>query len=323
MRRHSLRTLFAAFALAFPTAAFAGGALSIVPPDAATVGVANIEQFRNSPLAGKLFAQADKMSVDGEGARFLEETGLDPAKDVDVVTFALTPKDGDPTKGEPLIVFEGRFDAQRLAAALAKRGAMAQPASGATYYLIPDSDDDGEGAVAPVNDSLILAGAEGAVVEALAYLRDGGSSFTSAGALAPQLDRVDGSASAWLLVDVARTTRMKNEPDWQGDHDHPGQALLQSAKKISTVALWTSDRGDELAFGVTAVSSDAETRQLLEDTARGMLAMWRLAAQEKNPELVDAIREFSVTNRADGVTLQGSIRGETLRDFMKRHQKEL
>jgi hypothetical protein len=94
-------------------------------------------------------------------------------------------------------------------------------------------------------------------------------------------------------------------------------------KRVSTVTLWTTDQGDELSFGVMAVSGDAETRQLLEDAARGMLATWRLAASEKDPQLVDVIRTFAVKQNGDAISLTGTITGETLRKFTERHRQQL
>ncbi|MGH9317344.1 MAG: hypothetical protein ACRD1P_09570, partial [Thermoanaerobaculia bacterium] len=39
-------------------------ALSLVPPDAASVAVVRFNEFRSSPLAARLFADADHVTVD-------------------------------------------------------------------------------------------------------------------------------------------------------------------------------------------------------------------------------------------------------------------
>ncbi len=308
-----------------PALAAAGDALTLIPPDAVSVGVANISQFRNSPLAGKLFAQADRMTVDGEAAKLLSETGLEPSEDVDVVTFALSPKEGDASDADVLVLFEGRFDPEKISAAMVSRGAVRKSGDSGAWYTLPAGENhQGQpGAVAFLRRGLMVAGTEAAVLETLGYARSGGSSFLSAGALAPELSRIDAKASAWMVVDVPRMTRLKKEPAWQGENDHPGAALAQSMKRVSTVALWTTDEGDQLSFGVLAVSTDAETRQLLEDTARGMLAAWRLAASDKDPQLVDVIRGFAVKQDGAGVSLTGSISGETLKKFTERHRQQL
>lgn len=311
-------------ALLVPALAMADG-LSLVPSDSLTVGVANLAQFRSSPIAGKLFDQTDKMTVDGEAAQFLAETGLDPRKDIDVVTFALTPREGNAKESDPLVIFEGRFDAARIAQAIRARGVASKQVGDHTIFLPSDEDqgEDGPPALAFVGRSTLVAGNEAAVTRALATAKAGGSDFLAASPLGQQMHRVDPNASAWVLVDVPRISRLHDQPEWQGEQDHPARALVDASKKISTVALWTTDSGTQLEFGVTALTSDAETRQNLEDMGRGLLAAWRMAAQEKDPELVDVIRQFQVKQAGDAVTLTGSITGDTLKKFTERHRKAL
>jgi hypothetical protein len=79
------------------------------------------------------------------------------------------------------------------------------------------------------------------------------------------------------------------------------------------VAVWATDAGDSLKLGATGVSNDQETRQLLEDTIRGMISAWRLAASDKAPELVSVLRKFTVTNGSDNITISGTIPAETLK----------
>jgi hypothetical protein len=49
-----------------------------------------------------------------------------------------------------------------------------------------------------------------------------------------------------------------------------------------------------------------------------LTAAWRMAAQEKKPELVDVIRRFKIGEERDAVTIEGSIPTAMLTDFAKR-----
>ncbi|HEY5611220.1 MAG TPA: hypothetical protein VIL97_08425, partial [Thermoanaerobaculia bacterium] len=120
--RFSLLTL--ALALIVAPAAFAGSLLSLVPEDAATVGMVRLSQLKASPLSGKLFGDTDKITTDGDAARFMEEAGLEPTKDVDTILVAVAPKKDDAKDGEVLVAFEGRFEVDRLSAAIAARGGL-------------------------------------------------------------------------------------------------------------------------------------------------------------------------------------------------------
>jgi hypothetical protein len=303
--------------------------LSLVPADAASVAVIRLSDLRESPLAGKLFSGADHMTTDGDAARFLEEAQLDPKKDVDTVVVAGRPSSGQ--HGSPtLALFEGRFDPERLAAAAQKRGAVRKTSSAGDYFLLPakhGNDEEHPGAAAFVSSSLVIAGTESAVIQALADRRSGGTGFASGAGLGHQLKRVDRDASVWALVDVARypaVARRSAHVHASGEaNGEPAMALMGAMKSVSLVAVQAKARGDALELSATGLSSDAETRQLLEDSLRGVMAMWRLAVQDKQPELVAVLRKFTVSSDSETVSIRGTLPGSALRALsQKRHTDE-
>ncbi|HUF17913.1 MAG TPA: hypothetical protein VMS12_07710, partial [Thermoanaerobaculia bacterium] len=150
--------------LAGESAAQTGGALSLVPSDATTVGLARISDLRTSAITGRLFSETDK-SIDGEAARFMSEAGLKPAEDVDVAVVSLTPT----ASGKPqvLVGFEGRFDPARLAEAIVSRGAIKKATPNGIYFLLP-GDNEEQGSVAFLSSSLVIAGHESSVASGLA-----------------------------------------------------------------------------------------------------------------------------------------------------------
>ncbi|HYR46535.1 MAG TPA: hypothetical protein VER78_05980 [Thermoanaerobaculia bacterium] len=302
-------------------------ALSLVPADAASVAVVRFSELRSSPLAGKLFANADSITVDGDAARFLEDARLQPKKDVDTVVIAGMPSAGG---GDTpiLVMFEGRFDPERLAAAAVGRGAELRTAPAGDYYLLPQKSEKGKkGAAAFVSRRLILVGSEPEVIQALANREAGGTGFAGgAGPLGRQLGRIDRSASAWALVDVSRHPFGRKG----GAHIHieregssePVVSLLGAMTSVSLVSLQASARGDALELSIGGVCADSETRQLIEDSLKGILAMWRLAAQEKSPELVSALRKFAVTSGSDGVFVKGTLPGSFLRAMADKAERK-
>ena len=114
----ALFAVVAAAGLAAPASLFAGtrasdDALSLVPAEAASVAVIRFNELRSSPLASRLFNDADHVGGNGEAARFMEEANLKPRQDVDTaVVVGLVPAGS----GETLVLalFEGRFDPERL-----------------------------------------------------------------------------------------------------------------------------------------------------------------------------------------------------------------
>jgi hypothetical protein len=303
--------------------------LSLVPADAASVAVVRLNDLRESPLSARLFAGADRMTVDGDAARFLKEAQLDPKKDVDTVVIAGRPSEGG--KGSPtLALFEGRFDPDRLARAAEGRGAARRSTPAGDYYLLPEGHnghgEERPGAVAFAGPHLVIAGTASAVAQALADRKAGGTGFASGTGLGRELRRVDRMASVWALVDVARYPSLANRHahvQVSGDVDgEPAAAVLGVMKSVSLVAFQAKANGDALELSATGVTSDAETRQLLEDSLRGLMAMWRLAVQDKSPEMVTMIRRFSVSSDGEGVSVRGTLPGAFIRSIAEKAEKK-
>ena len=301
----------AVLALAMP--AFAkDDALSLVPANAATVGMIKLQEMRSSPLSSMLFQQTDKMSTDGEAEKFLSDAGLSPLKDVDVLVVATSPKTNLGSDADVLVIAEGRFNVERLSSALASRGATKKGA----YFVIDKENHHDVGAVAFPSASLAIAGTEHAVAAALEARANGGTSFRSANGLGMDLARVDRDATAWAIVDVTRAARLAKGGTITTGKGQAGDALAAALKNISTVAVWAKDTGSALELGAVGLSGDAETLSLIEDTVRGALSAMRLAVKDKSPEMVSVLRQFDITRKADSITIEGSIPASSLRDLM-------
>jgi hypothetical protein len=316
LTRFTLSAAVAVLAMAPQTFAATHDALSLIPANATSVGMVRLADARNSPISRMLFAQTDKVSTDGDAAKFLHDAGLQPSKDIDVVVIASTPQGALSDEASVLVAAEGRFDVERLSGAIASRGATRKPTANGAYYLFPEkASDTNRGAVAFISPTLAVAGTERAVAQALVDNAAGGTNFSTAGGLANEMSRIDPHATAWALVDVARASRMRGAPHVPAQHNGSDQVIASALKSVSTVAISATDTGDSLKLSATGVSSDDDTRQLLEDTLRGMLSAWRLAVQDKSPQLVSVLRRFTVTNSANAVTISGTLTADNLKSL--------
>jgi hypothetical protein len=308
----TLVVLVAVAALALPAMA-KDDALSLVPANAVTVGMVKLADMRTSPLSSLLFEHTDRMSTDGEAERFLTDAGLSPTKDVDVLVVATTPRTNLGTEADILVIAEGRFNAERLTAALISRGAVKK----AGYLVMPKDKDDGDenGAVV-FTSSQAIAGNERSVIAALAARASGGTGFRTRGTLGQDLGRLDDNATAWALVDVTRAARLTKSGTIGTNNGAPGQALQLALKTVSTIGVWAHDKGDSLDLGAFGLSNDDETLQLLEDTVRGGLSALRLAVKDKAPEMVTVLRRFDVSRRNGSILIEGSIPAAQLREIV-------
>jgi hypothetical protein len=322
MRKKALPLLVLLFSvsLALPSAAARPEeALAFVPKDAASVGMVRLADLRTSPLSAQLFAHCDELTMDGDAARFLADARLDAKEDVDVVVFAGSPK-GRSASG--LVVFDGRFEVDNLSAALTARGATRKQGPNGDYFLMPEhhvENDDERPVLAIVDRHTIVAGTEDAVRQALADRAKGGSGFLTAG-LGRELSRIDTRATAWALVDTTRLPHAKEHASrMRVDGEVNGQsmqAMVGAMKSVSLLALQATVKGDGLKIDAAGVSTDSETRDLIEDTVRGGLAAMRLAFQEKSPDTVAVLRRFKVKNEGDSVSISGTLPGAAVRAMM-------
>ena len=305
--------VFALSALVASASFARAGALGLVPNDAVTVGVVRLADMRSSPLSSALFEQTDKITTDGDAAKFLHDAGLQPTKDIDVLVVATSPRGTNLSHdADVLIAAEGRFNVDRLTNALVTRGAKK---SGAYIILPNEHDSDRHAVIAFPNSGLALVGSEGAVTEALTAYANGGTTFTTASGLGRDLARIDPHATAWAIVDVARAKRLADGPHVSG-RTTSGEALNSALRTMTTVALWATDSGDALKLGAFGLSRDPETLQLVEDTLRGALSAMRLAVQDKEPDLVSVLRRFNVTRTDDAVTISGTVPASTFREYV-------
>ena len=319
----SLITLFALLASGAPaTAAGHEEALALVPADAASVGVIRLDALRSSPLAERLFAETDDIAVDGDAARFLAETGLRPRQDVDLVVVAgrVSPSRRD---GEGLVLFEGRFDPARLEAAMITRGGIRKETPNGSYLLIGDKRAEGNdrAALAILSRGLIVAGTPAAVTRALADQAAGGTGFLRGEGLGRQMHRVPADASAWAIVDPTRIPFAAGRSREGRDGD-AAEALVGAMKSVTLFVFHATTRGDAVELSATGLTADAETRGLLEDALRGVVAMWRLAIHEKSPELVPILRKFDIESDDEGVSITGTLPASFVRKMMEHRPAE-
>jgi hypothetical protein len=287
--------------------------LALVPADAATVAVLKWNELKQTPLGERVLRNLDHISADDDAARFFRETGLTPSEDIDTITVAMSPGRRDESA---LVLFEGRFDLARISKALTARGARPEQSGVGELYRLPGHDGE-DGAVALVNRNLLVCGSEAAVKAALARRESGGEGGLGSGiGLGKALSRVDRDASAWALVDLTRMPRHDAEASSESGRDgEPARAVIGAMKSVSLLALQTKVHGDALDFQAAGVASSDDDRQNLEDALRGVLAMWRMAVQDKSPELVPVIRKFQVENDGDAVSIRGTLPGTFLRSL--------
>ncbi len=316
--KHSVIAVLAVL-LALPAIAGTDELLSLVPSDAVTVGVVRLDELKSGQFGGLLFEHTSDITTDGEAMLFLQEAGLDPMSDVNAVLFAMLPSAENAEKGELLLVVEGRFDPARLAAAVMRHGAAPVASAGGSIYYRPTETPDGKEVddqvpvASFVSSTVTIAGTEAAVVRALEQRAAGGSDFMVASNIGRDLAKINRKASAWAVMDVQRSARMGRSMTQKLSEEN-ADSFGKALRYVSTMGVWASEKNGNIEFGGVALTSDGETRALLEDVVRGVTAAWRMAAREENPEWLPVIRSFKVDRDDAGVNINGAIPIALLKD---------
>jgi len=293
-----LLTLAASFAAAAPPTA--SDLLRLIPEGARAIVAIDSAALRAHPVVQSWLARQHAWAPTDETLkRFLDDAGLDPVRDVDLLLLAAL-GEGPETTGVAFLV--GRYDPAALSSALTARGATPVTVAGASAFRLPDSGHCGNPAVLVQRSAdLVIVGDEAAVAAALAPPH--AVSSLVAGDIAA--GSVDLRAPFWMVAVVPAEVRRHageaaNHVHGEGSDSIRG-ALLASGTVQKVLARAYLD--DSLRFVGTAVADTAENAGLLRDAAKGALAAVRLHVQDSSPELVDVLR--SVELSAEGAVISG------------------
>ncbi len=307
--------------LALGTAAFMGGMstralasqagpaeLSLVPPGAAIVAYADVQEVMASEVRQKLTGAVDSS---GENRReFQEQTGIDIERDIDSVVVAALPDAGTDGHDFGFVALRGRFDTSRIEAIVTAKGGRMDEYRGARLLLPPvdaddeeSSDNDGDTdvparrhhhdeppALALVNANLVVLGTLDAVKAAIDRDLDGGSSILSDGEFVRMLENLENYSTMWA---IARTSALAST-----------DLRDEVASKLPGVK-WVAASGyvnGGLRASLMAEASDDEAANNLRDVVQGALALARLHADGK-PELEPLVQGLQVAGSGRTVSV--------------------
>jgi hypothetical protein len=304
------RNIVFAVAVLLASAALAGSPttrdlLGYVPANATVVVAVDSAALRSQPLIQQWLMEQER-SVSGHDADFqlfLTEAGLDPLRDVDVMVVAMNPSHDD---HEVLALFGGRYDPTSLAAAIAKRGGNVSKVNGVDMYTFtPQNGNHDAGAVALPSADLVIAGDPAAVQAALTT----GKVKSNLATTEIAAGHVDPRSHFWAVAVVPEEARAHSKEIKIESSDENGaliRGLVTAGGTVQRVAMQAT-LGKELEIEGWAVADTREDAELLRDSAKGAVAALRLQAKDKAPELVEVLRDVSITSSSAEVSAKAAI----------------
>ena len=193
------QTALLAALLVFGPAAFAADPqlLNLVMPDAKILAGANGNNIRISPFGQYIIARVGALNL--EPQKLIAATGFDPLQDVTEVLAASNANQASPAN---LLLAEGNFDAQKIAAAVTaqNKNAQIQTLPGATVISITNPNNNKTVAVAFIGNSIAAAGPLADVQAAIARTNTPSAIDP---ALATQVNQVSSAEDEWLVSSVS------------------------------------------------------------------------------------------------------------------------
>ena len=292
-------------------------ALSLLPASADLVVWADYFALRKSDLVAEMERRIDSIPEAAEHYReFVRETGLDPRQDTDQVLLSLRSATEAGGSGF-LLIAQGRFAGNRiLETAAEKGGALTTPREGVRIWISQEaarpedpSPEKTVVALAEIDGTTLLFGEESEVLRAADVAGGAKRPETKEPRFRDLLAGADRKAPVWAVLNSRSLAAQisseiaRNNSEWK-----PGEAVA-SVDSIQ-LACWV---GKDLDMKIQVGAKDAESAGLLGDLFRGAVAAGKLAAKDRDPELLSTLQELTIEEDGKGIEVRVRIPGSRIR----------
>jgi hypothetical protein len=264
--------------------------LKFLPPETQSIAFIDVAGLRNAPLIQDAL-KAHDAALSGRVAEFVTATGVDPRRDVDMVTFAKTgERDG-------FIIVQGRFDRFKLEQHLKDKGKEPEIYLGQALYR------DGDGAFV-ILDNVVLLGQVNAVKKAVDQMQLPGSPPLRADLMAA-IQTIEAGNQVWAVGDFS-----VNDLGTVGVRG-PAPVLEMLKSLQGGVYQMRVDTG--VSARATARFADAESAKNFGDLARGAIAVAKLQVAQRQPDVLHLLDGIQISYSGPTLTVNIDEPGELLK----------
>jgi hypothetical protein len=273
--------------------------LKLVMPDAKAVSDVNVAQAKLTPFGQFALGQLANDDVQ----KLVAETGFDPAKDLNELLCA---SNGAPNTG--LALATGIFDPAKIAALVAKDGAVTETYKGVTILEDPKKGN----AVAFLNAGLMAAGDIASVKAAIGRQT---APTTLPDSLMAEITMLSNTEDAWALSTVSpallHPAAPANKPETIDGVAIPANVFQQVQSGYAGVKF-----GSNITVTAQAQTADAQSATNL----AGMLQLLQnmaLMQASQSPDLAAFARSISVTAQGTAVNFSASLPEDQFQKLMQ------
>ena len=265
--------------------------LALLPANATSLVGVDVERLKRTP-AWRYWEEQSLRSNDTKFDEFTRETGFDPRRDVQELLVAST------GEKQYVAVARGTFNVANLTRAMKAKNATVENYRG--LEVLGGEGKDQNGRFCFLDDKTVLAGTRPELLGAIDRKLGGGPSLTSNTSLLSRAQAISGTHQVWAVSSNPGQLVNRNLPR-SGNAQASNFARIFSTMSDTSLALDLSGGLELRAQGLCQSGQDAKT---LADAVRGLVALGRLSASEKEPEMMNVLDGIQVEERNNELAIK-------------------
>lgn len=274
--------------------------LSILPSDCQFVFGLDVQKLVASPSYARF--QKSNSQIGNDLTAFVEETGVDPERDIDFLIGA--GRSGASVTERSVIIAVGKFDKDKINAYIqTKRKPVKTTYETASLWMFPDHQSDKiDKGIVILNDREIAFGDLDSLKAVIDVSEKGSRNIMLNPTMGPLIQDIDTDEMIWFAGDL-------NEALAKGPVETPLGLNLSFIRTI----VGTVNIGDTVVGKITAIAQDPDSAAQLANAVRGFIAIAQLTGS-KNRGLKTLLSGLTVSQRSTEVSVALNLPADVFND---------
>lgn len=279
--------------------------LQIIPKQVQGVFYADFQKIMETELADKTI---EKNKLENKYQTFLQDSGIDPKKDLYAMVLAVMGNEEQPDK-KGIAVFNLKYNKDKLLSLAQKEGPeLTQKQYNEITIYSPQQKMEAEGSFAFLDSSHIVVGSPGGVQAVIDVAQGKKENVYQNESLADLLSKTNQQGLFWGGMMFTSQTMDKISSE---------NPMLRNLKSLRSASLYLDYKNKTLITEVKVTSSDETKIQELVDLLNGVKALGSMAS-EKNPEIGELLNKIEITAQPEFVQISAHIPDELLQKLQKK-----
>lgn len=278
--------------------------VALLPSNATTLVGVDLDRLKGTTLYRHIEEESHRGPANSQFDAFTAATGFDPRRDVRELLMASWIDPASKNEPQFVAVARGDFNVEAIGREVRKEGKVTSEIYRGLEVFAPETGGKQprknapktpheQGAFAFLDQKTAIAGTRAAVLAAIDRKAGGGPSLLDNSSLLARAQTISSSSQVWAVSQNPGDVVARAMPK-SGSVETSNFARIFASMQNSTFALDLMNGLDLRAVGLCKTSEDAKT---LGDAARGFVAIGRLTASQKEPELMTLLDGVTVEER--------------------------